>query len=121
MKVLAIGLLALLLALLAVLMVSHRAAAYACCEYDTTSMVSGNPTPFAIAAGPDGNMWWTAPEADAVVRVNAADASLVSTFYVGAGCHPTGITIGPEKNMWVACFFSDELVQIKVAGTIPRF
>jgi streptogramin lyase len=112
-------------ALLAALAVSNQAAAGSIGyqnfnEWDTTPMVTGSATPFGIVTGPDGNMWWTAPQAGAIVKVSSA-GTLLNTYYAGTGCHPAGITVGPDKNLWVACFYSDVILQVKVDGTITQF
>ncbi len=89
-------------------------------SWDTTSMVSGDPSPFDLVSGPDGNLWITFPGADAVVRFGPG-GSVVNTYSTGSGCHPTGIAIGPDANIWVACFYGDRLLRITSDGTVTPF
>ncbi|MDX6255952.1 MAG: virginiamycin lyase, partial [Frankiales bacterium] len=65
-----------------------------------------NTNPFDIISGPDGNMWYTMPGQDEVVKAST-DGTVLASVFLGDGrpsCAPTGITIGPDKNIWVACF-----------------
>src|SRR5262245_38528182 len=52
--------------------------------------------PTAIAAGPDGNLWFTETGANKVGRLTIAGN--LTEFPVGS--LPTGITAGPDGNVW---------------------
>jgi len=55
--------------------------------------------PNSIAAGPDGNMWFTEYKADRIARVTLAGA--VTEFPLPSPeSGPTGIAMGPDGNMW---------------------
>ena len=72
-------------------------------EYATAS----NASAFDIITGPDGNIWYTIPAQDEVVKASPVDGSVLGTVFLGDGtpsCAPTGIAIGPDRNIWTACF-----------------
>ncbi|MDX6257368.1 MAG: virginiamycin lyase, partial [Frankiales bacterium] len=70
---------------------------------------------FEVITGPDGNLWYTGPNNDRVVKADPASGATLSTVLLGNGtgsCAPTGITIGPDRNIWVACFEGSSVVRI---------
>ena len=56
--------------------------------------------PIRIAAGPDGNVWFTEPNADRIGRITPL--GFVTEFSAGitAGAYPYDITAGPDGNLW---------------------
>jgi len=69
----------------------------------------------AIAASPDGNVWFTEPNSDKIGRVNVNDTPItIDEFDVPtSGAQPTGIAAGPDGAMWFA------EVHGKLLGRIP--
>jgi streptogramin lyase len=56
--------------------------------------------PWSIAAGPDGNLWFTERDANKVGMINPSTHA-VSEFPVPtANSWPIGITVGPDGNVW---------------------
>src|SRR3954467_12232651 len=57
-------------------------------------------TPIGIAAGPDGNLWFTEFNAARVGRITPA--GVITEYSAGISAHsePLGITAGPDGNMW---------------------
>jgi virginiamycin B lyase len=80
----------------------------------STTCGSSSCGPFAITAGPDGNLWFTEAAND-VGRITPTGS--ITQFRVGGvcvaneGCEAFGITSGPDGNLW----FTEEL-----AGEIGR-
>lgn len=56
------------------------------------------PTPFAIAAGPDGNLWFTQLRASEIGRITPT--AEISTFELGSGALPERLTAGPDDAVW---------------------
>ena len=60
--------------------------------------------PFGIAAGPDGNLWFTELSGDRIGRITPA--GVITEFSTGltAGAGPLGIAAGPDGNLWFTEF-----------------
>jgi streptogramin lyase len=73
--------------------------------------ITAGSTPANIAAGPDGNLWFTEESANQIGTINPSTHA-VSEFAVSTvGGAPLGITAGPDGNLW----FTEESAKI---GTI---
>ncbi len=72
--------------------------------------------PYAITAGPDGNLWFTEHAAKNVARITPSGA--ITEFSVAAGL-PTGITLGPDGNLWFAG--GTEIGRVTPTGGITGF
>jgi streptogramin lyase len=68
--------------------------------------------PYAIAAGPDGNLWFTEPGAFNAIGRCTPSGGISEYTIPTANTEVAGITAGPDGNMW----FSEEFV-----GKIGRF
>jgi virginiamycin B lyase len=55
--------------------------------------------PFAITAGPDGNVWFTEGGSQKVGRITPA--GVIKEFPVTGAVTPRDITIGPDNNLWM--------------------
>jgi len=53
---------------------------------------------FRIAAGPDGNLWFTSSNPDKIGRITPQ--GIVSKFDLPTGSAPYAITAGPDGNIW---------------------
>ncbi len=77
--------------------------------------------PSAIAAGPDGNVWFTEAGAGADQIGRMTPAGIVTEFAVpGAGSRPTGIASGPDGALWFTEAGSQQLGRITTAGAITN-
>ena len=89
-----------------------------------TSTVFGNGIPVGtepldIAAGPDGNLWFTGSGADSVGRITPAGAVTMFTDGITSGAAPAGIAAGPDGNVW---FTQDAAIgRITPGGTVTEF
>src|SRR5438874_11924338 len=54
--------------------------------------------PFAIAPGPDGNLWFTELNAPRIGRISAAGQ--IDTFELKSGGLPERLTAGPDDAIW---------------------
>jgi streptogramin lyase len=78
------------------------------------------PTPgadvYGIAAGPDGNVWFTELTPSKVARVTPA--GLVTEFPLPADRGPKGIVAGPDGNLWVAEVGGAAIAKVSPQGTV---
>ncbi len=76
--------------------------------------------PMDIAAGPDGNLWFTERDANKIGRITPA--GVVTEFTVPtSGSYPWGITSGPDGNLWFAECYGNQIGRITPAGVITEF
>ncbi|HEX4588849.1 MAG TPA: dockerin type I domain-containing protein [Gemmataceae bacterium] len=65
----------------------------------TFSVGTSSSDPSSIAAGPDGNLWFTEPDANQIGRITPAGQITLFTVPTAAS-QPTGIAAGPNGNIW---------------------
>ncbi len=75
--------------------------------------------PNAIAAGPDGNLWFVETNTDQVGRITPSGA--VTEFPIPAQRAPDGIAAGPDGNLWFALGGANDIGRITPSGTITLF
>jgi streptogramin lyase len=76
--------------------------------------------PYGIAAGPDGNLWFTEDLASRIGRITPAGA--ITEFPLpAAGSVPAGIAAGPDGNLWFTEFERSRVGRITPAGAITEF
>src|SRR5947207_15947266 len=75
--------------------------------------------PDAIAAGPDGNLWFTESNnpnnfgnrGNQIGRITTA--GVVTEFVIpSVACGPAGITAGPDGNLWFGEYFANRIGRI---------
>jgi streptogramin lyase len=77
-----------------------------------------NGSPESISAGPDGNLWFTEPDANQIGRITPAGQ--ITLFTVPTpGSQPTGITAGPNGNIWFTEAGSRHIGEYFLTGTPP--
>jgi streptogramin lyase len=72
--------------------------------------------PYAITAGPDGNMWFT--ESGKIGRITPS-GTITEFSLPSATSAPTGIAAGPDGNLWFAEI--EKIGRITTTGTITEF
>jgi virginiamycin B lyase len=73
---------------------------------------TGASGPSAIAAGPDGNLWFTEYNANQVARITPG--GVVTEFPVPTpGSGPYGIARGGDGNLWFTEFTADKVARIR--------
>jgi streptogramin lyase len=84
------------------------------------SISAPNIGPQDVAAGADGNLWFTEGSANQIGRITPAGA--VTTFPLPtANSAPHGITAGPDGNLWFTESLSNKIGRITTAGVISEF
>jgi len=72
----------------------------------TNSAVQG------ITTGPDGNVWFTDPGANAIGMINPTNHVISSFTVPTANATPSGITMGPDGNLWFTELNADKIGEI---------
>ena len=76
--------------------------------------------PFSIAAGADGNLWFTEQTANNIGRITPTGQ--ITEFRVPpADGFPSGVAAGPDGNLWFTANAGDRIGQITPAGQITDF
>jgi len=80
--------------------------------------------PWMIAAGPDGNMWFTerghsVPPSGKIARMTLSGE--ITEFPVSDGSQPWWITAGPDGAMWFTEYYGQKIGRITVDGTITEY
>jgi len=78
-------------------------------------------SPVEIAAGPDGNLWFTEHDGDAIGRITPS--GVVTEFLEGisVGSGPLGTTPGPDGNLWFTEYDAGRIGRITPAGVVTEF
>ena len=78
--------------------------------------------PFGIAAGADGNVWFTDAGGDEIGRISPSTGA-VTEFSAGItkGASPFGIAAGPDGNMWFTEYGGNRIGRITPAGVVTEF
>src|SRR6476469_6263995 len=93
-------------------------------EFGTANGLNAGSFPYAIAAGPDGNVWFTDQgNPKAIGRISTSGAITEFSAGIDPGSYDNGITAGPDGNLW----FTDNglsfraIGRITPAGTVDEF
>ena len=108
------------LAVIAALLCSGGAAAIPAgetTEFPTTTADSG---PTGVAPGPDGNLWFTEEQSNAIGRITPTGAITEFTIPTAEG-KPYGITVGPDGNLWFTEARAGKIGKITPTGAITEF
>ena len=71
-----------------------------------------------IAAGPDGNLWFTESNINRIGRIT--QDGIVIEFGTGITSSPSGIAAGPDGNLWFT-EFHDRIGRITPSGVVTEF
>lgn len=85
--------------------------------YPQPSSVGG---PYSITAGPDGNVWFTEGDKEAIGRI-APDGATTSFQLPDPKSRPTAITTGPDGNLWFTEGVAGRIGCITTNGAITEF
>jgi streptogramin lyase len=84
---------------------------------------SAGITPFSspqgIAAGPDGNLWFTEYNGNRIGRITPAGVITEYSAGMSAGASPWSIAAGPDGNMWFTEFNGNAIGRITVPVPAP--
>jgi streptogramin lyase len=84
----------------------------------TFNVGTTSSSPSSISAGPDGNLWFTEPDADKIGRITPAGQITLFTAPTG-GSQPTGIVAGANGNIWFTEGASRHIGEYFLVGTPP--
>ena len=71
--------------------------------------------PLNIAAGPDGNLWFTEKNADKIGKITP-QGIIAAEYVLKSGAQPSGITARPDGNLWFTEQGRAEIGRISPAG-----
>jgi Collagen triple helix repeat (20 copies) len=77
--------------------------------------------PIGIAAGPDGNLWFTERAGNRIGRVTPAGTITEFTTGITANSGPYEIAAGPDGNLWFTEIDGNRIGRITPTGTVTEF
>ncbi len=83
--------------------------------------ISPGSQPKGIAAGPDGNLWFTQPGKDRIGRITPDGEVTEFSAGITPGSSPRGITAGPDGNLWFTQPGKDRIGRITPDGEVTEF
>jgi virginiamycin B lyase len=75
-----------------------------------------NSFPSGIAAGPDGNVWFTENVSNRIGQITHQGA--ISEFSISPGSNPNGIALGSDGNLWFAETNANKIGVMTAAGVL---
>jgi len=79
-------------------------------------------SPYGIALGPDGNLWFTEFKGNNIGEINPTTDAVTEYPIPTSGSLPFGITAGPDGNLWFTETSANQIGMINPAtGTISEF
>ncbi len=63
-------------------------------------VLTASSSPYGIAAGPDGNLWFTESQANQIGMINPTTHAVSEFSIPSANSGPLGIAAGPDGNLW---------------------
>jgi len=76
--------------------------------------------PFHIAAGPDGNMWFTEQIGNNIGKITP-NGTITEYSVPTGGAQPGSIAAGPDGNMWFTEFSGGHVGKITPSGTVTEY
>jgi hypothetical protein len=83
--------------------------------------ITAGSSPNFIAAGPDGNVWFTPFHGDRVGRITPDGFVTEFTAGISPGATPRGITAGPDGNVWFVESGGSRIGRITPKGVVSEF
>jgi streptogramin lyase len=83
--------------------------------------ISPGSQPKGIAAGPDGNLWFTEPGRDRIGRITPEGEVTEFSAGITPGSSPRGIAAGPDGNLWFTQPGKDRIGRITPEGKVTEF
>jgi streptogramin lyase len=77
-------------------------------------------SPFGIAPGPDGNLWFTEMSGSRIGRITL-QGSIIEFPTPTSNAGPTGITAGPDGNIWFTEAYANQIGRITPQGAVTEF
>ncbi len=76
-----------------------------------------NSDPGEIAAGPDGNLWFTEADANQIGEINPATHAIQEFSIPTVNSEPEGITAGPDGNLWFTEADANQIGEVQITTT----
>ncbi|HWC66416.1 MAG TPA: hypothetical protein VG777_10055, partial [Thermoanaerobaculia bacterium] len=108
------------LALSAVLVALLAAAPSRAQTFEEFPLPTANAGARSIAAGPDGNFWFTESKAGKIGRITS-DGMIVEYPLPSSGSEPWRIAAGPDGAMWFTEMLGNRIGRISTSGAIEEF
>jgi hypothetical protein len=83
--------------------------------------ITANSGLAGIAAGPDGNLWFTEPDGDRIGKITTAGVVTEYRNGITAGSWPYGIAAGPDGNLWFTESDGDRIGKITTASVVTEY
>ena len=77
--------------------------------------------PTAIAAGPDGNLWFTEQTANRIGKISPGGQVTEYTAGISPNSAPSWIAAGPDGNLWFTEFNTGRVAKITPGGLVTEF
>src|SRR5439155_19495099 len=90
----------------------------------TSGVITEYPIPTAnsgaegIAAGPDGNLWFTEFNANKVAKVTTSGVITEYLISSSSTTGPRGIAAGSDGNLWVTEYYTNLVAKVTTSGVI---
>ncbi len=85
------------------------------------SVPSAAADPQYIAAGPDGNLWFTEFTANVIGRITPVSGAFAEFAVPTPSAGPSGIVAGPDGNLWFAEATANQIGRITLGGSFTEF
>ncbi len=105
------------LAILLVLLIPALAAAQQFTEFNVTA----GSSPWNVAYGPDGNIWWTEYQAGAIGTLAPSSGTVTEYALPSTSSQPVAIASGPDGNVWFTEEAGNAIGRITPAGVLTEF
>ena len=86
-----------------------------------TSGITAGAVPIGIAAGPDGNVWFTEWSGNRIGRITPTGMVTEFTSGITASAGLSGIAAGPDGNLWFTEETNSAIGRITPTGTVTEF
>src|SRR5271169_4514156 len=102
--------------LLGVVLAAAAAQAQAVAIHEFSLGLVGTIAPNHIAAGPDGDLWFTGHNEASIDRITPG--GVLAEFFLTPNSNPAGITAGPNGKLWFSEPGWDRVGRISTAGSL---
>jgi streptogramin lyase len=110
-----------------VYVIGSSGAIYSAPVITTNGMITDYPLPASngdpqgIAAGPDGNLWFTEETGDKIGKITTGGTITEYTIPAISHAGPTGIATGPDGNLWFTEYNGNKIGKITASGSITEY
>jgi streptogramin lyase len=89
-------------------------------SFSEISIPTAGTYPEGLAAGSDGNLWFTEYSGNKIARITTS--GVVTEFSIPTvGSQPRGIAAGPDGNLWFTEYGANKIGRITTAGVVTEF